>query len=294
MRFLVTGSAGLLGRQITRVLAESSQVISCYHKARPDFGIPTPLDLSRTQDIEDTISRARPDVIFHCAAVADADMCEADKETALRINTGATEDIARQAAKLKSFLVYVSTDQVFDGRQGMRRESDVPNPLNHYGITKLKGEKAVQELATKWCIARTSMIYGIHPTRDNFLVHVAEALKKKEKFPALVDQYSCPTYLPNLSKMLAELGTRQIAGMIHLAGATRISRYDMAKMVSERLGLDSKLLVPSRMSEMKNWRAPRPRDSSLDTSKAQKILKEKPLGFEEGLGMYLRQLKPKT
>ena len=292
MRFLVTGSAGLLGRQLARDLAESSLVYSCYHKARPDFGIPTVMDLSRAEDIEETISKVKPDVIFHCAAISDADLCEKDKDLASRINAKATEAIAKQAAKLKSFLVYVSTDQVFDGKQGMRIESDTPNPVNHYGATKLEGEKAVQEFAPKWCIARTSVVYGTHPARDNFVGHVVDSLRRNEKYRAFVDQYNCPTYLPNLSRMLVEMGSRQIAGMIHLAGATRISRYDMAKMISENLGLDSKLIIPSHMSEM-DRKAPRPQDPSLDTSKARKILKEKPMGFEEGLELYIRQLKAK-
>ena len=91
--------------------------------------------------------------------------------------------------------------------------------------------------------------------------------------------------------MLAEMGTRQIAGIIHLAGATRVSRYEMARLLSERLGLDPKLITRAKMSDMKDWSAPRPHDSSLDTSKAKKILKEKPLGFEAGLELYARQIR---
>ncbi len=291
MKFLVTGSAGLLGRQLARDLSESCQVYSCYHRTRPDYGIPTPMDLSRPDQIEATISKTRPDVIFHCAAITDADACEREQDLASMINVKATETLARQAAKIKSFLVYISTDQVFDGKKGMKIESDTPGPVNHYGRTKLEGEKAVQEVSSKWCIARTSVIYGSHPERTNFLSQVASSLGSGKKYPALADQYLTPTYLPNLSRMLAEIGTRQIAGTIHLAGRTRVSRYDMARMLSEKLGLDRKLVTRAKMSDMKNWAAPRPRDSSLDTSKACKILKEKPLAFEAGLGLYARQLR---
>src|SRR5579875_4063091 len=150
MKFLVTGSAGLLGRQLARDLSESCQVYSCYHRTRPDYGIPTPMDLSRPDQIEATISKTRPDVIFHCAAITDADACEREQDLASMINVKATETLARQAAKIKSFLVYISTDQVFDGKKGMKIESDTPGPVNHYGRTKLEGEKAVQEVSSKW------------------------------------------------------------------------------------------------------------------------------------------------
>src|SRR5574337_1171000 len=283
MKFLVTGCAGFVGRQLARDLAESSQVYSCYHRTRPDIGIPIQMDLTRSDDIENTISQVRPDVIIHCAAIADVNLCEKEQDLATRVNVDATETIARQAAKLKSFLVYISTDYVFDGKDGMRRESDVTNPINHYGRTKLEGEKKVQDVASKWCIARICVPYGTHPTRKNFLSYVVESLQARKEFHAPIDQHICPTYLPNLSRMIIEMGTRQIAGMIHLAGATRVSRYEMAKMISEKLSLDSTLLKPVKISEMKNWTAKRPQDTSLDTSKASKILKEKPLGIEAGL-----------
>jgi len=294
MRFLVTGSAGFLGRQLVKDLAESSQVYSSYHKTRPDFGIPISMDLMHLEDIEKTIQSIKPDVIVHCAAMADVDLCEKEKDLATRINVKSTESIAKQAAKLRSFLVYVSTDYVFDVKKGMRKESDSTNPINHYGKTKLEGERAVQETAPKWCIARTSILYGTHPTRKDFLSLVIEALKAKKEFCVPADRYICPTYLPNLSRMLIELGTRQIAGIIHVSGATKISRYEAAKMISEKLSLDYALIKPVKISEIKEWTAKRPQDSSLDTSKAAKILKEKPLDIQAGLGLYIKQLKAKA
>ena len=294
MKFLITGSAGLVGRQLARDLSESSQVYSCYRRARPEYGIPTPMDLARPDDIGEAISRVKPDVIFHLAAISDADTCEREKGLATAINVRATEEIARQAARLRSFLVYLSTDQIFDGKGRMRRESDRPNPVNHYGRTKLEGEGAVQDLSSKWCIARTSVVYGYHPARTNFLASVASRLLSGEKCLALEDQHVSPTYLPNLSRMLSEMGTRQIAGVIHLAGGTRVSRYEMARMLSERLGLDARLLTRAKMSDMKDWSAPRPHDSSLDTTKAGKILKERPLPFEAGLELYARQLRARS
>lgn len=250
------------------------------------------MDLTRNDDIIKTMQKIKPDVIVHAAAMADVDLCEQEQEIATRINVEATSTISEQATKIGSFLVYVSTDYVFDGKKGMRVESDIPNPINHYGRSKLGGENAVQDTARKWCIARTSIPYGIHPTLKRFLTAVAQNLKEKKEFSLTTDQYICPTYLPNLSKMIIEIATRQIAGIIHVSGATRLSRYQIGAMLADKMGLDKKFLKPVKISEMKNWTAKRPQDSSLDTSKAARILKEKPLGIDPGLDYFIKQLRP--
>ena len=122
MKFLVTGSSGFVGRQVSKDLAESCQVFSCFHKTKPDIGTPVLMDITRTDDIENAIQKIKPDAIIHCAAMADVNQCEKEKDLARSINVKATETIARQAAKIRSFLVYISTDYVFDGKHSMRKE----------------------------------------------------------------------------------------------------------------------------------------------------------------------------
>ncbi len=292
MKFLVTGSAGFVGRQLVKDLSESSQVYSCYHKIRPDFGIPTQMDITQGDNIEKTIQSVKPDVIIHCAAMTDVNLCEKQQDLAYQINVKATEAIARQAAKIKSFLVYVSTDYVFDGKNGNKKESDTPNPINHYGKTKLEGEIAVHDLASNRCIARTSTPFGIHPKKKSFPSFIAENLQAKKEIPVITDQYTSPTYVPNLSRMLIEVSARKLQGIIHLAGATRISRYEMAIMVAEKLGLDKSLIKQAKMIDM-NWKAKRPRDSSLDVSKAATLLKEKPITVQQGLDLFIEQMRQK-
>ncbi len=293
MKFLVTGSAGLVGRQVIMDLLQSyTDVYSCYHASNPEDGIATHLDLASTDGIIRVAESTKPDVIIHLAAMTNVDLCETQKDLATKINSKSTAVIAEQATKLVAFLVYVSTDYVFDGEEGMKKETDNTEPVDHYGKSKLEGENAVKEIATKWCIARTSTPYGIHPKKKSFPIFIAENLKAGTPLDIITDQYTSPTYVPNLSRMLIEISSRNIQGILHVSGATRVSRYDMAEMVAEKLSLDKKLLRPTNMADM-NWTAKRPRDSSLDVSKATSLLMEKPMTVEKGLDLFIEQIKQK-
>jgi len=113
---------------------------------------------------------------------------------------------------------------------------------------------------------------------------------KKKEISILIDQFTSPTFVPNLSKMLIEVATRKITGIIHLAGATKISRYTLAEMVADKLGLDKTLLKPAKIDDMK-WEAKRPKDSSLDVSLATEILNEKPQKIEQSLELFLSEFQ---
>ena len=290
MKFLVIGSAGLIGSQVVKDLTKQNhQVYSCYNDSIPQNGIPAKLDLTNQIDIKNILNEIQPDAVIHLAAMTGVDLCEIEQNLAMTINAKATETLANESAKLKAFFVYVSTDYVFDGKTGMKKENDSPNPLGFYGKSKLAGEIALNSLASGWCIARTSTPFGIHHTKKSFPLWVKENLESKKEISVLTDQFTSPTYVPNLSKMLIEVATRQITGIIHLAGASRISRYAFAEMVADRLNLDKTLLKPATVSEM-NWKAQRPQDSSLDVSIATEILEEKPKKIEQSLDLFLSEL----
>jgi dTDP-4-dehydrorhamnose reductase len=290
MKFLVTGSAGLVGSQVVKDLTQQNHVVySCYHDELPSHGTPIHLDLTDSAKIIQVLQETKPDRIIHLAAMTNVDLCETEKELATLLNVKSTETLAKQAAKQNIFFVYVSTDYVFDGIQGMKKENDTTNPLGFYGKTKLEGEITLNNLASNWCIARTSTPFGIHNTKKSFPLWVKENLESKKEIPVLDDQFTSPTHVPNLSKMLIEIATRQITGVIHLAGASRISRYELAELISDRLNFDKSLLKPTKTDEM-NWKAQRPKDSSLDVSLATEILNEKPQTIQQSIELFLSEL----
>ena len=279
LKFLVTGSAGLIGRQIVKDLSETHEVFSCYDKSKPEYGNAVKMDLLNHEMISNVLLETEPDVVIHLGAMTGVDLCEKEESMAFDVNAKSTQIIAQQCSILNTFLVYVSTDYVFDGNSGMYYESSTPNPLSIYGKSKLE--------------ARTSTPFGLHPTKKSFPVWVIENLKKQKQIDVLSDQFTSPTYVPNLSKMLIEISERHLDGIFHVAGATKISRYEMARMVSDKLNLDEKLLRDVSINELK-LEAPRPKDSSLNISKADIILNEKPQKINQSLDLFIDEIMTKS
>lgn len=279
MRVLVTGGSGLLGSKIAEVARDRGyEVVSGYVDHRPQIGEGLRLDLADPDDVRCNILDYEPDLVFHAAALTDVDKCEVERDLATKINVRGTELVRDAARDLGAFLVYASTDYVFDGSRGCYREDDPTNPINHYGQTKLLGEGGCD------CVARTCVIYGARPAsgKVNFALWLIEKLRDGEEVRIVTDQYITPTLNTNLAKMMLEAGERRLHGIWHVAGATRISRYDFALEITREFDFDPGLVIPSKMSEMR-WNARRPADSSLDTSKATRILEEKPLSMKESL-----------
>jgi len=285
LKLLITGASGLYGSKLAN-LAEKNrhQVYSVHSQHQAAFGIPVRLDVSDKEQVEKTFKEVAPEVVVHAASLTDVDKCELNRELAWKTNVEGTENIARAARANNAFLLYISTDYVFNGERGRYKETDSPNPINYYGLTKLKAEEQVKLAISDYCIARTSVIYGATPAagKINFALWLLNSLKRGEKVKALIDQWNSPTLNTNLARMTLEIIERRLTGTFHLSGATRISRYDFAKMVAQTFNVDASLIVPT-VSKDFSWVAPRPRDSSLDTGKAQQMLENKPLTIERAL-----------
>lgn len=275
-RVLVTGSGGLLGSRLVSLLAgKGYEVIAIYREHPPPSaeGVkPVKLDVTDWVRLEDLILKTQPDIVIHAAAYTDVDGCERDKSRAWKVNVEATRSIVRASRVVNAHLVYVSTDYVFDGERGMYRESDTPYPVNYYGLTKLVSEELVRSSELLYTIVRPSAIYGVGGSKKSFAEYVAEKLSHGEKVRALIDQYVSPTYNGLLAEALAEIAELKPLGVLHVAGP-RMNRYEFAVRVAEVLELPAELIEQSKTEEFKRgWIARRPRDSSLDTSKAQEIL----------------------
>ena len=247
------------------------------------------MDLLNHEIISNVLLETEPDVVIHLGAMTGVDSCEKEESMAFDINTKSTQIIAEQCSILDKFLIYVSTDYVFDGNSSMYYEDASTNPLSIYGKSKLGGEKMVQEFSSNWCIARTSTPFGIHPTKKSFPTWIIENVKQKKQINIVTDQITSPTYVPNLCQMLMEISEKNINGIIHTSGATSISRYKMAELIFEKFNLDKTLLKAVSSDEM-NWIAKRPKNSSLNTSLANSVLDKKPQSAEQSLNQFFDEI----
>jgi dTDP-4-dehydrorhamnose reductase len=279
MRIFISGGSGLMGSKVAELATRRSHdVFSGYAEHPPELGEGIKYDLTDAKSIARAIRTSEPDIIIHTAALTDVDRCEIDKDLAFKANVLGTKALAEAAKVAGAFILYTSTDYVFDGSKGMYKEDDPTNPMNYYGLSKLLGEAYCDS------VARACVIYGAKPARGkiNFALWIIESLVKGQRIKLVTDQYVTPTLNTNLAEMVLEVAERKLPGIYHLAGATRISRYDYAVDLARAFGLDGDLITKSKTWEME-WAALRPLDSSLDTSKAAAHLTAKPLPLGEAL-----------
>ncbi len=284
MKLLITGASGLYGSKLAELaIARNFEVYSCDVQELPVCGNFVKFDVSNKELVNEAFKRVKPDVVVHAATLTDVDKCELNKELAWKINVEGTKNIADAAKTAGSFLIYISTDYVFNGEKGNYKETDKPDPINYYGLTKLKAEELVKA-QDEYFIGRPSVIYGSTPAagKVNFALWLIDALRKGERVKIVTDQWNTPTLNTNLAEMTLEVIERKLTGTFHLCGATRVSRFQFAELIAEAFDLD-KSLIDSVVSSQFKWPAKRPMDSSLDTTKAQRALKNKPLEIGEAL-----------
>lgn len=294
MRLLVTGASGLFGSRLAEAaLKKGFLVYAGSRKDVPLHGAPVFFDISDEVQVRGAFEKVRPDFVVHSASLTDVDSCELNRELAWKTNVEGTGYVAEAAGRNGAFLVYVSTDYVFNGQKGCYGEDDEPDPVNYYGVTKLEAERVVANRLEDYCIARPSVIYGSTNAagKINFALWLINKLRAEERVKIITDQWISPTLNTSMADMILEIVERRLTGIFHVSGATRISRYDFAGLLVEVFGLDAGLIDAVEAAGFP-WVAKRPRDSSLDTEKAHKILKNKPLKVYQALKRLKQELGP--
>jgi dTDP-4-dehydrorhamnose reductase len=282
LKVLITGANGLLGSKLVEAAERLDHEVYASDITQPLQGIPVHFDISDRKQVDSNFDKVVPEAVVHCAAMTDVDKCETARELAWKINVTGTENIVKASDRTKAFLICVSTDFVFNGEKGRYTEEDAPDPINYYGLTKLEAEKRVQDMTGKHCIVRASVIFGSNPAlgKVNFALWLLEKLRRKESVNIVTDQWNSPTLNTNMAEMMLEILERKLEGAIHVSGATRINRFDFAKLLASTFKLDSDLIRPVTSAEF-SWPARRPRDSSLSTKKASRLLRNKPLEIRQ-------------
>lgn len=238
-KILVTGAKGMLGHDLCPTLEDAG-----FETIETDV---ESLDITNPVQTEAVLTEEKPEAVVHCAAYTNVNKAEDELETAMKINAGGTETLAKICAKADIPIVYISTDYVFDGT---KKEPYLPydktNPINAYGLTKLKGEEAVQKNCKKFYIARTSWLYGLHG--KNF-VETMISLADKPELKVVDDQIGCPTWTQELADGITTLLKEEAPyGIYHICGSGKTSWYGFAKEIFELAGLNVNL-IPCKSDE---------------------------------------------
>lgn len=263
MKVWITGAGGLIGSWFCRTAPETG--ITSVGLQRAD------LDLTDFTAIRTRFNQDRPDVVIHCAALSRSPDCEASPALARRLNVEATRLLAQLCEQRK--LVFFSTDLVFDGRKGQYNETDPVGPLSIYAETKVEAEASV--LANpNHLVIRTSLNGGRSPTGDRgFNEQICNAWREGKTLSFFTDEFRSPIAAETTAKAVWELTLGGRTGVYHVAGAERLSRYELGSLLAERW---PELKPQFRAGSLKEYRgAPRAPDTSLDCAKAQREL-----GFE--------------
>ena len=285
---LITGANGFVGTYLSQLLLSDYKVIATGKGAcRLDIDHPhfryESLDFTQEKEVLTVLATFKPDIIVHAGAWSKPDDCELHKEQAFLANVTSTDYLLRAAARLKSFFIFLSTDFVFSGNEGMYGEEDPAAPVNYYGQTKLEAESLVNQYPYAWSIVRTVLVYGKpHGSRHNLLTMVANALKNGQSLKIFDDQVRTPTYVEDLAQGIKSIIDKRAQGIYHISGEDVRTPYQMAVEVADFLKLD-KDLVEKVTEASFNQPARRPLKTGFNLAKAKRDLGYLPTPFKEGL-----------
>ena len=291
MKVLVTGSSGFVAGSILAQTPADWQVHAIGRSAAPATELKAAfhqVDLLDEDLLAEVLYAIAPDAVIHTAALANIDFCEQNQDLADRINVDATGRLAAICKNLSARLVFCSTDSIFAGEKAYYQETDTPLPLNHYARTKIRAEELVMSAAPSNIVARLSLVIGlpIMGRGNSFLSDMITRLGKGEQMKFAVNEIRTPVDLVTLGAALTELAAGSFSGTIHLAGNTRINRYEMALHIAKETGLPQAQILAVDSNAL-SGRAPRPNDVSLNNSLAKKVLQTPMLTLDEGLRLTL-------
>jgi dTDP-4-dehydrorhamnose reductase len=258
----ITGAGGLIGNYLLQTSAQFSQTRRVRGLTRAD------LDLLDFDSVRKNFREDSPELIFHCAALSNSPACQQNPELARKHNVDVTALLAELAADVQ--FIFFSTDLVFDGRAGNYHESAPVNPLSVYAETKAAAEKIV--LANpRHTVIRTSLNGGISPTGDRgFNEQMRLAWQRGETLKLFTDEFRNPVPAAITARAAWDLASKNSRGLFHIAGAERLSRFDLGKLLAARWPRLNPKIEASSLAKYRG--APRSPDTSLNCAKAQKIL----------------------
>jgi dTDP-4-dehydrorhamnose reductase len=277
-KILITGANGFLGSNLTRfftdppeysvILTSQNHPEKVSKESLPFF----PGNLLDEVFLESLLNQEKPDVIINTVSLVNVDLCEEKPELARQITVQTATNLAKAARNVNSRLIYISTDQVFDGKKSMYTERDEPNPINQYGKTKLDAERVTLHHLPNSVIVRTNF-FGWSPHRHSptFGEWVYNNLCNQKPIQLFTNFYFTPIEVTYFAEIIGKIVNKDFSGVLNVSGSDRCSKYDFGIQLAAEAGLDPSPIEACEMNS-DTLRAKRPKDMSLSNKMCENVL----------------------
>lgn len=288
MRILITGSNGLLGQKIVKILLKrGTAFLATSNGNNRNQDCPSELyrelDITNQTQISEVFTAYKPTHIIHTAALTNVDYCELNPEECQEVNVNATQKLWEEAQKINAHFQLLSTDFIFDGLTGNYKETDEPSAVSIYGQSKVDAEKILINSENKnWSIARTIIVYGTanNLSRTNIVLWSIDALTKGDPMKIINDQFRMPTWADDLAWGCIEICRRNKTGIFHLCGPELMAVNEIVFRIAKHLGKSTENVEIISSSTL-NQPAKRPPRTGFDLTKSRTELGYNPKTIEE-------------
>ena len=288
MNILVTGFKGQLGSELHRNLIGQATELGALPEALKGASVNRvdlpEADISNLEQMRGIVEQNKPNVIINCAAYTNVDGCEADPDTALKVNALGARNMAVLANECGAKLIHISTDYVFpgDGRRPYQ-EWDMCGPNNVYGYSKLLGEQYVREFCDRYFIVRTAWLYGYEG--GNFVKTILRIAKDSGELNVVDDQHGNPTNAADLAHHLLKLAAIEQYGIYHCTNNGECSWYEFAREIIRLAGFDC-IVNPCTSAEFPRP-AMRPAYSGMDNTMLRATVGDEMRSWQDAIAAYM-------
>lgn len=296
-KIVITGSNGLLGQKLVNLFSnkDNFEVIAISRgqnrnetaKKYTYYNI----DITNYKKLSNLLNEVNPTYIINCAAMTNVDQCETEREKCDAVNVEALKTIVEVVKNNKSHLIHISTDFIFDGENGPYSEEDKPNPINYYGLSKLKGEQLIKQASINYTILRTILVYGIvdNMSKNNIVSWIKNSVENKQAITMVNDQFRMPTLVDDLAEACYLAIQNMAYGVFNVSSSKLISIYELSLLVADAFNLDKSYIKSIPTSQL-SQPAKRPSKTGFDLEKSRQILKLPIVSFEDRLQVFKNQL----
>ncbi len=292
-RILVVGSNGMLGQSLCGFYSKQNnvQLLGCSLGESLLDGIDyQECDITKRDNVKKVVLGFYPDYIINACAYTNVDISETEREEAWKVNVKGVENLSEAARILDTKIIHISSDYIFDGKNGPYSEEEKPNPLGYYARTKLAGENALKISGVIHTILRTNVLYGSYLNgKIDFVQWLIKSLKDGKEVRIVMDQINNPTFVDDLVQGINKIIEFNKTGVYNIGGKEFLSRFEFSEKIAEFFGLNKNLINPITTEELKQP-AKRPLNSGLITLKAETELGFKPHSVKEALAIIRKGL----